>query len=148
MAAAKSKPVPKYVIDTYGLREALTTTQNSVRIAVVTAITNGEMLILKTVSKELKENDPDVYVDMQTIASKKYLPIDAKVGKAAAVLVDQHGGSRLWGATPPIDRFRALAAAGVNKLILITDGKALRECQAIANKCRLPRACVKAVSAV
>jgi hypothetical protein len=148
MAASNSKPKPKYVIDSYGLRSALLTTQNSVRNAVIDAIQSGEMLILKAASKELKENDPDVYDDMQMILSKKYLPIDVSTSKAAAVLVETHGGSRLFGTTPPIDRFRALAAAGLHKLILITDGKALRDCQAIATKCKLPSGCVAAPAVV
>jgi hypothetical protein len=95
MAAAKSKPKPKYLIDTYGLRAALTTTQNSVRSAVIDAIENGEMLILKSASKELKENDPEVYEDLQTLSPKKYLAVDVSTSKAAAVLVEAHGGSRL-----------------------------------------------------
>lgn len=148
MVAAPAKPKPKYVIDAHGLRAALTTTQNSVRNAVITAIQNGEMLILKPASKELKENDPDVYDDMQTISSKKYLPLDVSTSKAAAVLVDKHGGSRLFGITPPIDRFRALAAAGLHKLVLISDGKALKDCQAIIAKCNLPNGCAKAPSFV
>ena len=148
MAAAKSHAKPKYVIDTYGLRAALTTTQNSVRNAVIAAIESGEMLILKPASKELKDNDPDVYADMQTISSKKYLAIDVSTSKAAAVLVETHGGSRLFGTTPPIDRFRALAAAGLHKLILISDGKALKECQAIVKKCKLPSACVAAPNTI
>jgi hypothetical protein len=142
MGGRDSKPQPKYVIDTYGLRAALTTTQNSVRNAIIDAIESGEMMILKPASKELKENDPDVYADMQTISPKKYLAIDVSTSKAAAVLVEAHGGSRLFGTTPPIDRFRALAAAGRHKLILISDGKALRDCQAIALKCKLPPGCV------
>jgi hypothetical protein len=118
MAAAKGKPQPQYVIDTYGLRAALTTTQNSVRNAVIDAIESGKMLILKPASKELKENDPNVYDDMQTISSKKYLAVDVSTSRAAAVLVESHGGSRLFGTTPPIDRFRALAAAGRHKLVV------------------------------
>lgn len=148
MATAKSKIQPKYLIDTNGLRSALTTTQNSVRNAVVDAIQAGEMLILKSASKELKENDPDVYDDMQTISSKKYLAVDISASRAAAVLVETHGGSRLFGTTPPIDRFRALATAGLHKLILITDGKALKDYQAIANKCKLSSGCVAAPTAV
>jgi hypothetical protein len=148
MAAANSKPIPKYVIDTYGLRAALTTSQNSVRNAIIDAIENGEMLILKPASKELKENDPDVYDDLQTISPKKYLSIDVSTSKAAAVLVETHGGSRLFGTTPPIDRFRALAAAARHKLTLITYGKSLKDCQAIVNKCKLPAGCVAAPSAV
>ena len=142
MVAAKSKPKPKYVIDTYGLRAALTTTQNSVRNAVINAIESGEMLILKHASKELKENDPSVYDDMQTISPKKYLTVDVSTSKTAAILVETQGGSRLFGTTPPIDRFRA--AAGLHKLLLTTDGKALQDCQAIAKKCMLPKGCVAA----
>ncbi len=106
------------------------------------------MLILKPVSIELKENDPAVYKDMQAISSKKYLAIDLAASKAAAALIEAHGGSRLFGTTPPIDRFRALATARLHKLTLITDGKALKECLAIATKCKLPAGCVGAPALV
>ncbi len=148
MPAAKSKPSAKYVIDAYGLRTALTTKQNSVRNAVIDAIESGLMLILKPVSKELKENDPDVYADMQTISSKKYLAVDVSSNKAAAALVQAHGGSRFFGMTPPLDRFQALAAARLHKLTLITDGKALKECLGIVGKCKLPAGCVADLSTV
>lgn len=148
MAAIKNKATPKYVIDTYGLRSALTSKQKGLKNAVINSIQNGEMLILKSVSKELKENDPEVYEDMQCISPKKYLAVDVATSKAAAVLVDSHGGSRLFGLTPPIDRFRALAAARIKKLILITDGKALKDCQGIVHKCKLPAGCVAAPATV
>lgn len=148
MASPKTKTQATYVIDTYGLRAALTTSQNSVRNAVIFAIESGDMLILKPTSSELKENDPAVYKDMQAIPSKKYLAIDVAANKAAAALIEAHGGSRLFGTTPPIDRFRALATARLHKLTLITDGKALKECLAIAAKCKLPAGCVNAPALV
>ena len=148
MAKASTKPAPKYLIDTHGLRSALTTTKNSVRMAVINAIEAGEMLILKPASNELKENDPAVYADLQTLSPKKYLAITVKVNQTAAALVQAHGGGRLWGYSPPLDRFRALAAARLNKLILITDGKALADCLDIVAKCGLPNGFVAAPSAV
>jgi hypothetical protein len=148
VAAPKNKLEAKYVIDTYGLRMALTTPQNSVRNAVIFAIESGIMLILKPASSELKENDPDIYKDMQAISYKKYLAIDVPANRAAAALIEAHGGSRLFGTTPPIDRFRALATARLHKLTLITDGKALKDCLAIAAKCKLPAGCVSAPALV
>ncbi|MET3762904.1 hypothetical protein [Sphingomonas sp. UYEF23] len=148
MASPTAKPKATYVIDTYGLRTALTTAQNSVRNAVISAIESGDMLILKPVSSELKENDPPVYQDLQAISFKKYLAIDVAASKAAAALIEAHGGSRLFGTTPPIDRFRALATARLHKLTLITDGKALKECLAIAAKCKLPTGCVGAPASI
>ena len=106
------------------------------------------MLILKSASKELKENDPAVYTDLQTLAFKKYLPISVEVNKAAAALLEAHGGGRLFGTTPPIDRFRAITAARLNKLILISDGKSLKDCLGIVEKCKLPKGCVAPPSAV
>lgn len=148
MAKAKSKPLAQYVIDTHGLRAALTTSSNSVRTAIISAIETGKMLILKPASKELKENDPEVYDDLQALSSKKYLPICVDVNKATAALVEAHGGGRLFGTTPPIDRFRAIAAARRSKLVLVTDGKSLKDCLSIATKCNLPAGCVVAPSGI
>ncbi|GGE84869.1 hypothetical protein [Sphingomonas prati] len=148
MAAKKIQTEIKYLIDTYGLRAALTTTQNSVRSAVINAIESGEMLIIKSVSKELKENDPEVYAEMQAISYKKYASIDLGANKAAAAMVEAHGGSKLFGVTPPLDRFRALAVARLHKLVLVSDGKALKDCQSVAVKCHLPAGCVIGIAAV
>jgi hypothetical protein len=148
MAEPKAKAVAKYVIDTHGLRAALSTQINSVRTAVIHAIEAGEMLILKPASKELKENDPNIYKDLQALSSKKYLPLTVAVNKAAAALVQAHGGGFFFGTTPPIDRFRALAAARLEKLTLITDGKSLKDCLAIVKKCKLPAGCVSDPAAV
>lgn len=142
MAAPDKQPTAKYLIDTYGLRSALTTSQNSVRSAIISAIECGSMLILKAASAELKENDPAVYKDMQAIKSKKYLAVDLAARGATAALIEAHGGSRLFGATPPIDRFRALSTARLHKLTLITDGKAFKDCLSIVAKCNLPSGCV------
>lgn len=148
MASVTRRISAEYVIDAYGLRSALTTTQNSVRNAIIDAIKSGRMLILKPVSKELKENDPNIYAEMQTISSKRYLAVDVSANKAAAALVQAHGGSRFFGMTPPLDRFQALAAARLNKLVLITDGKALKECLSIVGKCKLPTGCVADLATV
>lgn len=108
---AKPKPTAEWVIDTHGMIEALTTKRNSVRAAVIDAIQNGSMLILKPVSAELKEAFPDLYIQLQSIKPKKYLTLTVPMFAAAATLTEAYGPGRILGSIPSSAHFEAVAAA-------------------------------------
>jgi hypothetical protein len=145
---ANSKPAAQWVIDTRGVIEALTTSSNSVRAAIVDAIQNGSMFILKPASYELKEAFPDVYNQLQGIKPKKYLTLTVPMLAAAATLTEAYGPGRLLGSIPSSAHFEAVAAAGLVGCTLITSGKSLTHCSGIAKKCGLPPTAVQALSAV
>lgn len=127
---------PQWAIDTHGMIEALTTTKNSARAAVLEAIETGKMLILRPVSDELKKLRPDLWDDFKAITGKKYLHVSVKAVFAATMLSEQYGAS-LLGSIPSGEHFEAVAAAKASGCKLVSAGKALGHCQDIASKCKL-----------
>src|SRR6185369_2247077 len=136
MVQAAEKPEPSMVIDLYGVREALTTSSNSARAAVIDAIQSGEMVILRSVSHELKDLFPELWDDFKAISPKKYLHSTAGTISVGTQLMERYGGS-LLGAIPTFDHFEAVAAARMKKCKLVSGGKALAHCKDIGSKCQL-----------
>lgn len=147
-AKGKSKAAakPTWVIDTIGLRDALTTSSNSVRNAVIAAIESGEMLILKPVSAELRENYEHLYEELQSFSYKRYLPVRVKDQATAAMLMEMNGSSPL-GSIPPADYFEAIAATIGAGCTLVSSGAALERYLNIALGCKLPP-CVAPLTAL
>jgi hypothetical protein len=147
-AKTKPKQSAQWVIDTRGVIEALTTSKNSVRAAIIDAIQNGSMLILKPASHELKEAFPDIYEQFQDIKPKKYLSLTVPMLAAAAALTEAYGPGRLLGSFPSSAHFEAVAATRLVSCTLVTSGKSLTHCSAIAKKCGLPATSVQTLSTV
>lgn len=95
------------------------------------------MHILKPVSVELKDLYPSVYTTFQTIKNKKYIPISVAANAGAAMLMETFGASPLGG-VPLAGRFEAVAQAKISGCVLVSSGKAHKECCAIAAKNGLP----------
>lgn len=139
MAASKQRaphPGPKWVIDLHGMREALATTKNSIKVAVVDAIENGDMHIFRNVSDDLKDLYPDLYDQFKTIKNKKYLKVSVAAAAAASSIAENYGAS-LLGSIPTMEHFEAVAAALKEGAILVSAGKALSDCTNIVKKCDL-----------
>lgn len=145
--AAASKPVPKWVIDTHGMVDALTTTLNSARDAVFNAIANGEMLILKSVSDEISKLYEHLWADFQALKGKKYLHVTVAMVQTATTLSEVYGASPL-GSMPSGAHFEAVSAARSKGCALVSAGKAYSHCHDIAQKCSLPANSVVPISAV
>jgi hypothetical protein len=145
--APAPKPLPKWVIDTHGMVDALTTTQNSARDAVFTAIASGEMLILKSVSDEISKLYDHLWDDFKTLTGKKYLHVTVAMVQTATTLSEVYGASPL-GSMPSGAHFEAVSAARSKGCTLVSAGKALTHCSDIAKKCGLPPNSVVPISGV
>lgn len=138
MAAASSSAVsPKWVIDLYGIKDALTTTSNSARARVINAIQSGEMLVLRSVSDELKNLYPHLWSAFNAIKPKKYVPISVANSQSATLLQEQHSPG-LFGGLPLFEHFEAVAVARFKKCKLVSAGKGLKNCRQIAKGCGIP----------
>jgi hypothetical protein len=145
--ARATPPAAAMAIDTHGMIAALTTKQNSVRVAVIDAIESGTMMVLKPVSDEMKKLRPDLWDDFKDIKNKKYLHVSVKAVLAATMLSEQYGASIL-GSIPSGEHFEAVAAARTHGCKLVSSGKALGHCTDIAKKCGLPPDSVVAITSV
>ena len=138
MAPASSSAVtPKWVIDLNGIREALTTTSNSAKNRVVSAIQSGEMLIMRSVSNQLKDLYPHLWAAFTAIQPRKYVSTSVANHQSATLLQEQHG-SGILGGLPLFEHFEAVAVARGKKCKLVSAGKALKNCQKIAKGCGIP----------
>jgi hypothetical protein len=140
----KASP-PKWVIDLHGIRDALTSKQNSIRVAVIEAIEAGQMHIIKPASTELKDLYPAAYATFQTIKNKKYVSISVAASATAAMLMETFGASPL-GSIPVAARFEAVAQSRASGCVLVSSGKAHKECCAIAAKNGLPANAVVSIA--
>ncbi len=135
MAVASGSAVtPKWVIDLHGIKEALTTTSNSAKHRVISAIQSGEMLVMRSVSNELKEMYPDLWPAFSAIQPRKYVPTSVANNYSATLLQEQHG-SGVFGGLPLFQHFEAVAVARSKNCKLVSAGKALKNCKQIAKRC-------------
>ncbi|VXD02861.1 hypothetical protein [Sphingomonas sp. 8AM] len=138
MAAANSVTVaPKWVIDLHGLTDALTTTSNSAKAAVIDAIRRGEMLIMKSVSEEMKEVYPHLWPLVTAIKPRRYIRTTVADHAAATTMQEMHGSSILGG-LPLFAHFEAVAVAQSKGCTLVSGGKGLKSCKQIAQGCGIP----------
>lgn len=142
----KSKPVPKWVIDLHGIKEALTTRSNA-RARIIDAIECGEMLVLRSVQDELKAAYEHLWDDFVAIKPRKYTDANMAVSAIAAQLQATHGSSPLGG-IPDFAHFEAVALARSLKCKLVSAGKGHADCCDIAKKGGLPSATVQTISDV
>lgn len=146
-APTPSKSKPKWLIDLHGIREMLTTRSNASRANVIEAIQSGEMLIMRSVSDELKAAFPTLWDDFNLIKPRKYFTVTMKIYATASSMQAAHGTS-LLGGMPDFAHFEAVAAARSQKCKLISGGKALGHCQDIAAKCGIPAGEVASIATV
>ncbi|WP_233151021.1 hypothetical protein [Sphingomonas mollis] len=138
MAAASSSAVtPKWVIDLHGIKDALTTTSNSAKNRVISAIQSGEMLIVRSVSNDLNNLYPHLWAAFTAIQPRKYVPTTVASNQSATLLQEQHG-SGILGGLPLFEHFEAVAVARDKKCRLVSAGKALKSCKQIAKGCGIP----------
>jgi len=143
--ASTGAATPKWVIDLHGLKDALTTTSNSAKAAVIEAIRRGEMLIMKSVSTELKELYPQLWPLLTAISPRKYLKTTVANHASATALQELHG-SGVLGGLPMFAHFESVAVARSNGCKLVSAGKALKECRQIAKGCGIPKSEVIEIS--
>ncbi|MBN8197861.1 hypothetical protein [Thalassospira povalilytica] len=132
MSEAKNNN-PKWLIDTHGIHEALTTRKNSIKDAVISAIEDGSMLVTKKTSKEIKEMYPELYNEFKDIKNKKYLTLQHSHVANATVMMQGYG-SNIIGGIPSVDCFELLSSGKIENLTCVTSGKSLNHCIKIASK--------------
>jgi len=139
MAAKTEKQAdPAWLIDTHGMIEALKTKNNQIRNAVIDAIEDGTMLVLRSVSEEIKSLYSDLWDDFKAIKKgSRYVPVTVEAIKAAGTLQHTYGAP-IFGSIPTKEHFQAVACARLKKCTLISSEKALKHSESIAKKCGLP----------
>lgn len=146
MAAASTGAVtPKWVIDLHGLKDALTTTSNSAKAAVIEAIRRGEMLIMKSVSTELKDLYPQLWPLLMAITPRTYIKTTVANHASATALQELHG-SGVLGGLPMFAHFESVAVARSKGCKLVSAGKALKECREITKGCGISKSEVIEIS--
>jgi hypothetical protein len=128
------------------MRDALATTKNSIKAAVIDAIESGEMHIFRNVSDEMKDLYPDLYEQFKSIKSRKYLKISVAATAAASSIAEDYGAS-LLGSIPTIESFENIAAVLQAGAALVSSGKAYSDCASIVKKCGLDSNCVVPIGA-
>lgn len=146
-AASTSAVTPKWVIDLHGIKDALTTTSNSAKARVFDAIRKGEMLIMRSVSGELKDLYPHLWASFAAVTPKKYVPTTVAHHKSATALQELHG-SGVFGGLPLFAHFEAVTVARSKGCKLVSAGKALKDCKQIAKGCGIPASGVVDITAV
>jgi hypothetical protein len=142
--SAKLRPKsPAWVIDTHGLNAALECPSNRVRDGIIAAIEAGQMWLLKPVSHELKEMYEQHYKQLQAFSYKRYLEVTVQAQITAGIMMEAFGAP-LLGGQPALHQFEAVAVAHHNGCKLVSAGKALRSCRAIAKTAGLDGAAVVA----
>lgn len=144
-AASTGAATPKWVIDLHGMRDALTSTSNSSKKAVIDAIRRGEMLIMKSVSAELKDLYPHLWPLLKAITPKTYIKTMVANYASATALQELHG-SGVLGGLPMFARFEAVAVARSKGCKLVSADKALKDCKEIAKGCGIPKSDVIGIS--
>ena len=145
-AVRKSAPAPKWVIDLHGIKEALTTLSNA-RARIIDAIQSGEMVIMRSVSVELRDAYPELWPDFVAIKPKKYVGTTVTLDAIAGQLQEAHGSSILGG-IPPFEHFQAVAVSRAQSCTLVSAGKGLKHCKDICGKCGIPATGVTGIEAV
>lgn len=135
MPAKKNEP--KYLLDTYGLREAFTTNDNAIRSSVISSLEKGDLAIMRSASDDLKGIDEDAYKDFQaSVKSKKYIKTLNKHEAIRASLMNKFGAN-LFGRSPSPECFEAISICRKEGLTFVTSGKNLVDSKKITAKCKL-----------
>lgn len=131
----EEKVEAKYLFDLYAVIEALSSGNNLIRNAFISGLNCGEIRVPKSVSKELKDVDPDVYRDFQDVKSGRvYIDEGLKHQTVQSALMDTYGTS-IFGGSPRPSSFALVAVCAVEKLVLVTHGRPHGECRKIVDKC-------------
>ncbi|MEX5596970.1 hypothetical protein [Pseudophaeobacter sp. C1-32P7] len=133
----KKKIEAKYLFDLHAVIEALTCGNNLIRNAFISGLNSGEIKVPKTLSKELKDVDEDVYKDFQDVKSGRvYIDEGIKHHATQSALMDKYGTS-IFGGSPRPSSFCAVAICAVEKLDLVTHARPLDDCKKIVKKCSI-----------
>ena len=117
----------------------MTTSNNQVRNTFIDALNSGLISIPRASSKELQDFDLEAYKDFQAVKKGHiYQMTTIKHSAMQQSLMDKHG-TGFWGGSPDTSRFEMLAVSAVEKLTLVSHGKALKECQGILKQCKMPQ---------
>lgn len=136
MARQRKDAEPRWVIDLHGMRYVLSSESCERKSTLIDAIQRREMLVLRSVSDELRDMYPNIYDMFRNIDRKKYMHTSVKAATTVAMLVEDYGTSFI-GSVPDIAHFEAVATALDAGLVLVSYGKALRQCTGIVKKCGL-----------
>lgn len=136
----------KYLFDLHAVIEALTSGSNLIRNAFINGLNSGEIKVLKSLSKELKAVDEDVYKDFQDVKSGRvYIDEGTKHHATQSALMDKYGTS-IFGGSPRPSSFCAVAVSAVEKLDLVTHARPLDDCKKIVKKCAINKPTVLSLS--
>lgn len=128
---------PKYLFDLYGVVAVLSSGNNQVRDAFISGLSSGSVRVMSEVANQLKDISEPLYKDFQNIKSGRvYQPTNISHSSAQQALMDKHGAG-LFGGSPSAEFFESVAVCKVEKLVLVTAEKALKNCRDIAKKCGL-----------
>ena len=131
------KASAQYLIDLHGLREALNSKSNEIRNSFIDALNSGELKVIRSASNELKDIDEKAYKDFQNVKEVNPYVTPTAADAALQSSLMSRNGTNIFGAAPPPDRFLALAICIREKLILLSAGKALKECRKITKDCSM-----------
>jgi len=142
----KEKIEAKYLFDVHAVIEALTGGNNLIRNAFISGMNSGEIKVPKSLSKELKDVDEDVYRDFQEVKSGRvYIDEGVRHHATQSALMDKYGTS-IFGGSPRPSSFCGVAISAVEKLNLVTHGRPLHDCNKIVIKCAISKPAVLSLS--
>ena len=142
----KKKIEAKYLFDLHAVIEALTGRSNLIRNAFISGLNSGEIKVPKSLSKELKDVDEEIYRDFQDVKSGRvYIDEGVKHHATQSALMDKYGTS-IFGGSPLSSSFCAVAISAVEKLNLVTHGRPLNDCKKIVKKCSISKPAVLSLS--
>lgn len=131
------KPSIKYVFDLYSVIRIINNGSNQLRSFFIDGMKDGSIKVLKSLSKELKDVDPDAYDEFQGMKpSRVYVEETIADEGIQGILMTKYGTS-IFGGSPSPSSFMIVAVAMSQKAKLVAHGKALKQCQNIINKCNL-----------
>ncbi|WP_050521077.1 hypothetical protein [Pseudorhodobacter antarcticus] len=131
------KSSPKYLFDLHAVIKALSGGNNLVRSAFISGLESGEVLIQRSVSKELKDVDEDVYKDFQLVNPGRVYQSEGAKHASVQQALQQKYGTNFWGNSPRPSCFLSVAMSTCEDLILVTDGRPLSDCRKIVKDCSL-----------
>jgi hypothetical protein len=137
LPAVKSQP--KFLFDLYAVIEALTCGNNRIRSSFITGMNSGEVKIIKSVSKELKDCYEDIYNDFQSVKLGRVYQNEGARHYATQQSLMQNFGTNMWGNSPRPACFASVAICVIEKLDLVTNARPLKDCKKIVDKCGLAK---------
>lgn len=98
---------------------------------------SGEVSIIKSVPKELKDIDEIIYKDFQSVKTGRVYQDELVKHSAVQQTLQQKYGTNFWGNSPRPTCFLLVAVSTCENLTLVTSGRPLTDCKKIVKECAL-----------